>query len=201
MTWGASSPTAPATTKSPSIRIRPPPGKQSRRAPINWVKTHYDSVHAGIASNWLRTENKFELENGNPGEYDARLSARQQLDTITEGGKSLGKSRRREISPASKVIAPCWRWRRQISLRLQNSTTDGRGTKKFFTLSARSHDSCLPRSRRKIPAVPCRRPTRWAFAGRGGRIAVCRKPTGSVGIFIINHTTRCPTQSATRRAV
>jgi alpha-L-rhamnosidase len=70
----------------------PTPGSNPERAPINWVKAHYDSIHGRIVSNWKRTENKFELETEIPANNTATVYLpASSADSITEGGKPLAK--------------------------------------------------------------------------------------------------------------
>jgi alpha-L-rhamnosidase len=70
----------------------PTPGSNSERAPINWVKAHYDSIHGRIASEWRRTENGFELAAEIPANTTATVSLpATSADTITESGQPLAK--------------------------------------------------------------------------------------------------------------
>ena len=71
----------------------PTPGSDAEHPPINWVKAHYDSIHGRIASNWKRTEDKFELETEIPANTTATVYLpASSAEQITEGGKPLAKA-------------------------------------------------------------------------------------------------------------
>jgi alpha-L-rhamnosidase len=83
------------------IRPSPPsPGSNPERAPINWVKAHYDSVHGRIESNWRLKSGRFELEATIPANTTAtvyvpaaNLNVISSIDLITESGKPLAKAK------------------------------------------------------------------------------------------------------------
>ena len=77
------------------IRPSPPsPRSNSDRAPINWVKAHYDCVHGRIVSNWRRTADHFELETTIPANTTATVYVpATSVGQITESGKPLAKAR------------------------------------------------------------------------------------------------------------
>jgi alpha-L-rhamnosidase len=77
------------------LRPSPPsPGSNPERAPIHWVKAHYDSIHGRIVSNWRRTNERFELETTIPANTTATvyLPAKGEAQ-ITERGRPLAKAR------------------------------------------------------------------------------------------------------------
>ena len=75
------------------IRPSPPtPGSNPDRAPINWVKAHYDSIYGRIASNWKRGADTFELETEIPANTTATVYLpATSAEKISESGKALGK--------------------------------------------------------------------------------------------------------------
>ncbi len=77
------------------IRPSPPtPGSNPERAPIDWVKAHYDSIHGRIVSNWRLKEGRFELETTIPANTTATVYLPTiESDKITESGKLLAKAK------------------------------------------------------------------------------------------------------------
>ena len=75
------------------IRPSPPtPGSNPDRAPINWVKAHYDSIYGRIVSNWKRSADTFELETEIPANTTATVYLpATSAEKITESGKPLTK--------------------------------------------------------------------------------------------------------------
>jgi len=70
----------------------PAPGSNKDHEPIHWVRAHYNSIHGRIVSNWLRTENKFELEVEIPANTTATVYLpASSADQITESWKPLAK--------------------------------------------------------------------------------------------------------------
>ena len=78
------------------IIIHPhPPSPDSDRVekPINWVKSHYDSIHGRIVSNWRRHGSSFELETIIPANTTAEVYLpASDSKNITEGGRPLSKA-------------------------------------------------------------------------------------------------------------
>ena len=77
------------------IRPSPPsPGSNPDRAPIHWVKAHYDSVRGRIVSNWRRTADRFELETTIPANTTATVYVpATSAGQVAESGKPLDKTR------------------------------------------------------------------------------------------------------------
>jgi alpha-L-rhamnosidase len=72
----------------------PSPGSNSAREPIHWVKAHYDSIHGRIASEWRRTENKFELSVKIPANTTATIYLpAKSADTICVGWRALAQAK------------------------------------------------------------------------------------------------------------
>jgi alpha-L-rhamnosidase len=87
----------------------PSPGGDTDQKPIFWVKSHYDSIHGRIVSNWRRTAYKFQLETEIPANTTATIYLpASSADKITEGGRPLTKAkgvRLLRIEGGSAVIA------------------------------------------------------------------------------------------------
>jgi len=77
------------------IRPSPPtPGSNPDRAPIDWVKAHYDSIHGRIVSNWRLKAGRFELEATIPANTTATVYLPTiEPDTVTESGTALAKAK------------------------------------------------------------------------------------------------------------
>ena len=75
------------------IRPSPPtPGSNPDRAPINWVKAHYDSIYGRITSNWKRSADTFELETTIPANTTATVYLpTTDAKSVTESGRLLAK--------------------------------------------------------------------------------------------------------------
>ena len=70
----------------------PTPGSNPAHEPIHWVKSHYDSIHGRITSNWRRTENRFELETEIPANTTATVYLpASSADNLTESDKPITK--------------------------------------------------------------------------------------------------------------
>jgi len=71
----------------------PSPGSNSAREPIHWVKAHYDSIHGRIASEWRRTENRFELTVEIPANTTATIYLpAKSADAIRVGWHALAQA-------------------------------------------------------------------------------------------------------------
>ena len=75
------------------IRPSPPtPSSNPDRAPINWVKAHYDSIYGRITSNWKRSADTFELETTIPANTTATVYLpTTEAKSVTESGRLLAK--------------------------------------------------------------------------------------------------------------
>ena len=75
------------------IRPSPPtPGSNPERAPISWVKAHYDSIQGRIVSNWRLKEGRFELETTIPPNTTATVYLpTSDSESVTESGKALAR--------------------------------------------------------------------------------------------------------------
>jgi len=75
------------------IAPRPPsPGSNRERAPIHWVKAHYDSIHGRIASAWRVQDGRFELQVTIPANTTATVCLpAANAGQITEGGQPLAQ--------------------------------------------------------------------------------------------------------------
>ena len=76
------------------IGPRPPtPGSNPDRAPISWVKAHYDCIHGRIVSEWTLKDGRFELETTIPANTTATVFLpAASADQITEGGQPLAQA-------------------------------------------------------------------------------------------------------------
>ncbi len=99
MEWGfrtlAGIDTAGPGFKQIIIRPNPPtPGSNPEQKPIDWVKSHYDSIHGRIVSNWRRTDSRFELETTIPANTTATIYLPAKgAEAVTESGKALAKAK------------------------------------------------------------------------------------------------------------
>ncbi len=72
----------------------PSPGSNSAREPIHWVKAHYDSIHGRIASEWRRTEGRFELSVEIPANTTATIYLpAKSADAIRVGWRALAQAK------------------------------------------------------------------------------------------------------------
>jgi len=72
----------------------PTPGSNPERQPINWVKSHYDSIRGRITSNWRVHGSRFELETTIPANTTAIVCLPAITpDQITESGKPLKQAK------------------------------------------------------------------------------------------------------------
>ncbi len=70
----------------------PTPGSNPDRAPINWVKAHYDCIHGRIVSEWSLKAGRFELLATVPANTTATVYVpAASAGQVTEGGKPLAK--------------------------------------------------------------------------------------------------------------
>ncbi|SPE50782.1 Alfa-L-rhamnosidase [Verrucomicrobia bacterium] len=69
------------------------PHSNPEREPIHWVKTHYDSIHGRIVSNWRRAEHQFELDVEIPANTSATIYLpAKNVEHVREGGQPLAKA-------------------------------------------------------------------------------------------------------------
>jgi alpha-L-rhamnosidase len=72
----------------------PAPESNPSRAPIHWVKAHYDSIHGRITSNWQRAGNRLVLETEIPANTTATVYLpADRPEAIRGNGESLAKAR------------------------------------------------------------------------------------------------------------
>jgi alpha-L-rhamnosidase len=75
----------PAAAGFKKIIIRPEP-----IAGLDWVKTHYDSIHGPISSEWRQSGGQFDLKIAIPANTTATVFLpSKNIESITEGGHAL----------------------------------------------------------------------------------------------------------------
>ncbi len=76
------------------IAPRPPaPGSNPERAPIHWVKAHYDCIHGRIVSEWSLKGGRFALRATVPANTTATVFVpAADAGQVTEGGRPLVKA-------------------------------------------------------------------------------------------------------------